>query len=426
MTAETLWALGERSIRELEVETGIMASGRAEIYGCIFGRDSLITALKLLHVHQNSKDDYYPMLVRKVLLNLAKLQGTEHNIESGEEPGKIIHEYRTEKFEHLSSGERPWHIYPDNVMRNYDTVDATPLFLMAVHQYWRETKDEETLATLTPHVRAALEWLLEHADTNGDGLIDYWFHPERKGGGLVTQSWMDSHDSVFFENSDDKPEYPIAPVEAQAYAFVALRYWSEYFAEGEPEFSKKLLYRALHLKKVFNEKYVLRAGGSTSLAYAIDGAGKPLSTPRSSMGHCLWAVYKDAEGVPESVLDLQYVSGVRRRLMGRDLFVRRAGVRTLSQRSRKFDPVSYHNGTIWPHDTAIIAEGFRNFGFVEDAKLLHGALLRAYEFFETPIELFAFTKRKYARYDGACQVQAWSAAALLVALSHKQHSGTLQ
>src|SRR4051812_47702521 len=119
---KALWDLGFETIKELEIEQGILASGKEEIFGCIFGRDSLITSLKLLRVYEKTKDPYFLTLVRKVLQNLAALQGTQINIESGEEPGKCIHEYRPSNHEHLTKDlETPWYLYPDNIMRNYDS-----------------------------------------------------------------------------------------------------------------------------------------------------------------------------------------------------------------------------------------------------------------------------------------------------------------
>jgi glycogen debranching enzyme len=229
-----LWELGVRSIKQLETEHGILASSREELYGCIFGRDSLITALKLLRICEKKPDPYFLNLVEKILRNLALLQGKEVNRESGEEPGKCIHEWRPSGHEHLTKHlETPWYLYPDDVMRNYDSVDATPLFLIAIHTYWNITKDENFLLAMNGAINGAITWVLDYADSNGDGLIDYQFHLERTHGGLRTQSWMDSTESVFFEHDSATPSYPIAPVEAQAYAYAALAKWGEYFARHD-------------------------------------------------------------------------------------------------------------------------------------------------------------------------------------------------
>ncbi len=230
-----LWQLGFNSIKDLEAPLGILASGREEAYGCIFGRDSLITSLELLEAYKRTYNPYFLGLVKKILLNLAALQGKEVQIESGEEPGKIIHEYRPERHEHLTQTlDHPWYVYPDNQMRNYDSVDSTPLFLLAAHQYYAVSKDEATIAELRPNIAAALTWLLEYGDTNHDGFIDYRFHPDRTFGGLKSQSWMDSTESLFYEESSGFPQYPIAPVEVQAYAYAALRAWSDYSKRPSP------------------------------------------------------------------------------------------------------------------------------------------------------------------------------------------------
>lgn len=416
-----LWELGVRSIKQLETEHGILASSRAEIYGCIFGRDSLITALKLLKIYEKKRDPYFLNLVGKILRNLALLQGIEVNRESGEEPGKCIHEWRPTGHEHLTKlAESPWYLYPDNVMRNYDSIDATPLFLIAVYEYWRITRDETFVLSMQHSVEQSLRWLLEYGDKNGDGLMDYEFHSERIYGGLRTQSWMDSAESVFFEHDTTTPKYPIAPVEVQAYAYAALCAWSEFYATRDVLRSLKLSSRALELRRLFNERYVLknRRTGYSRVAFAIDGEGRAMISPRSSMGHCLWAIAR-SESTSRSILDDRYIPGLVERLMARDMFVSRAGIRTLSSRSKNFDPLSYHNGTIWPHDTALLAEGFENFGYHKEAQQIREALRSAYKHFATPIELFGYSKGRFKEYKhangtgGACRIQAWSAAALL-------------
>src|SRR5579884_953831 len=133
---QQLWQLALNTIKELETENGILASSREEIFGCIFGRDSLVTCLKLLKVYSRTKDAYLLALVRKSLVNLMQLQGREVNIESGEEPGKCIHEFRPNGHERLTKLlKHPWYVYPDGAMRNYDSVDATPLLLIAAYRY---------------------------------------------------------------------------------------------------------------------------------------------------------------------------------------------------------------------------------------------------------------------------------------------------
>lgn len=423
MSNEELWEMGINSIHELEADQGILASARDEAYGCVFGRDSLVTSLMVLSVYKKTKDQYFLDLVNKILRNLAALQGKEVQIESGEEPGKMIHEYRPDNHDRLSRHPTsPWFIYPDNTLRNYDTVDATSLYLWAVYEWSRFAKEED-IQELMRSVHAALHWVLDRADHNSDGFIDYRFPPERRFGGLRVQNWMDSIESLFYEHTSSMPLYPIAPVEVQAYTFVALRCWSDFFKESDPSFSRELQKRANRLKRTFNERFVNVSARSVSLAFALDGEGRKLSSPRSSMAHVLWATYSK-NGVQESILEKKYIARLVKRLMAPDLFVPSAGLRTLSTRSKHFQPMSYHNGSIWPHDTEIFAQGLQNFGYTKGATRVRNSLIRSYTHFKTPIELFVYKNGhlEYVEEDGrsACRTQAWSAAALLELLSRIQ------
>lgn len=417
-STSNLWAIGFSTILELETAEGIMASGKNELFGCVFGRDCLITSLKLLKVFKTQNDNYFLTVVKKVLLNLGKLQGQVVNIESGEQPGKCIHEYRVDNHEHLTKNNlQPWYIYEDGAMRNYDTVDATSLFLIAVYEYYKITKDEEFLKIMLPNVKAALDWILKYSDSNDDGFVDYEFSTQRKFGGLKTQSWMDSFDSIFHEDGAEVA-YPIAPVEVQSYTFVALKSWSEFFKKTDETLSVILNTKAKDLKEKFNQKFVFETDTGLVIAFAIDGNGKALLAPRSSIGHCLWGVLDAEKNIQESILEEKYIPLLAERLLKDDLFEASAGIRTLSNQSKFFKPNSYHNGSIWPHDTAMIIEGLENFGFHEKAGQVRKALLSSYEFFQTPIELFVYENGKYSDYCGengqvACKKQAWSAAALL-------------
>lgn len=425
---EDLWQVAYASIQSLEDERGIVASSRSEVYGAVFGRDSLITGLKLLEVYEKTKDAYLLALVRKILESLSALQGRELVVESGEEPGKIIHEFRPSGHEHLTSATAKtmegaaWYLYPDEVMRNYDTVDATPLYLMLMQQYADLTGDMLFVETHIDQITGAVEWLCTYGDINGDLFIDYRFHPDRIAGGLRVQSWMDSTESLFFEESDEVPPYPVAPVEAQAYAYVALRAGGSLLARHNASLAAFAQDRAEQLQEKFNETFVLGARGEhVALACGLAGDGRLLVSPRSSMGHVLWATYREQDGSLSRVLSPAYVEGVARRLLASDLFVPQAGVRTLSTQSKRYDPVSYHNGSIWPHDTAILVEGLRRAGLHTEARLVREALLTAYEHFMTPIELFGFAQDGFVEYTTpqggkACRVQAWSAASLLSVL----------
>ncbi len=421
MTArDELWDIGMNAIRTLEVDRGILASGKEELYGCVFGRDSLITSLLLLRVYEKTQDAYLLSVVRKVLVNLAKLQGRETNIESGEEPGKIIHEFRPDNHEHLTKAlEHPWYLYPDGMMRNYDSVDATPLFLVAIERYYRLSNDEGILDLLKGNVSDALAWLLTSMDSHHNGFVGYQVHPDRTAGGLRVQSWMDSEESLFFEDRDEKPAYSIAPVEAQAYAYRALSVWHLLLRESEPNLADLLLARARDLREKFYEHFMLPNG---TPAFGIDGQGRLLASARSTMGHCLWMGARD-EGVYYSLFAPEDVGRVVQRLMQEDLFVPGAGIRTLSAASSKFEANSYHNGSIWPHDTALIALGMHDAGFEKEASEVREALLSAYEHFGVPLELFVhdtgLTSYESPGGQRACQTQAWSAAGLLAILAEE-------
>jgi glycogen debranching enzyme len=417
---QKFWDLGLRTIKELETDQGILASGREELYGCIFGRDSLITALILLDVHKKKHEPEFLDLVRKILLNQVLLMGKEENLESGEQPGKAIHEFRPSKHEHLTKREhRPWYLYADQVMRNYDSVDATPLLLIALYRFWQISGDGFFINQVLPAVNAGFDWLDKYSDSNKDGLIDYELSNSRQSGGLVTQNWMDSVESVFHETGEDLI-YPLAPVEVQAYAYLAYRLWADYFQQSDPDKSDNLNQKADRLKKVFNKKYPTEdPDGNFYFAFKIDGRGTPFRAVRSNMGHVLWAsTSKHDDGRVDSILTKGRAESVVRRLMMPDMFEPKAGIRTLSKLSSKFKPNSYHNGSIWPHDNALIAEGFEIHGFTKEARMVRDATLSAIEKFNSAIELFVYEENKYSEYSSiwgqsSCKNQAWSAAAIL-------------
>ncbi len=426
---EFFWNLGLQTIKELETDEGILASSRDELFGAIFGRDSSITAIKLLKVYKIKSDLYFLRLVRKILLGLARLQGKSVNIESGEEPGKCIHEYRPTNHERLSKlSVRPWYIYPDGKLRNYDSVDSTPLFLIACYRYFQLSKDYKFLSEVLPSIELGLEWLLDcgargksgvikciERDEDSDIFVDYEMPPQRKHGGLTTQSWMDSEASVFHEDGREVAR-PINPIEVQAYTFLAYRLWANYFKEVNPDKGSLLNERANRLKEQFNNQFITKKDSKVIIPFAIDGRGEPLVSARSTMGHCFWASLNPADDqIKETIFSEENLPLVLERIFRSDLFEPKAGVRTLSTESRRFSANSYHNGSIWPHDTGIIAEGLQDLGLIEDSQRLKEALLQAFWHFKTPLELFVFDKnyKEYEEGSGATSKQAWSAATML-------------
>lgn len=415
---EYFYNLGVKTIKDLEIPSGILASSSQEIYGCIFGRDSLITALKLLQAYSFDSDPYYLYLTKKILEGMFNLQGQEINIESGEQPGKCIHEYRQTAHERLTKlAAPPWYTYPDNTMKNYDSVDSTPLLLIATYRYFQKSNDENFIKDNKKKIFLALDWIFKFGDSNNDGFIDYKKHSERVSGGLEVQSWMDSSEAVFHED-EVSVQFPVAPVEAQAYAYLALMLWSNFFKKSKMK-SLKFLNKAKELKKIFNEKFVFGSSEYPFFAHAIDGTGKPLLSKRSNIGHILWASFRlSDDGYRDCIIADEYIEPLVKQLLEADIFEPHAGIRTLSKSSRVFDPISYHNGSIWPHDNSMIAEGMDNFGFSKEAHFVRRALFSAYEHFQTPLELFAYHEGSYLEYKNetgqiACQQQAWSAASMI-------------
>ncbi|HYE22456.1 MAG TPA: amylo-alpha-1,6-glucosidase [Verrucomicrobiae bacterium] len=417
---EYFWDLGLSAIKQLETDQGILASSRTEAYACIFGRDSAISALKILRAYKKTKDPYFLEVVRKILINLAVLQGRKENIESGEQPGKAIHEYRPEKHERLTKKlNPPWYVYEDDKMRNYDSVDSTPLFLICVYRYWQLSNDERFMEILMPNIRMGLDWIMEYSDSNGDGFVDYELSPKRVHGGLVTQNWMDSTESVFHETGGVLV-YPMAPVEVQAYVYLTYRLWSNYFKTREPALAEKFDQKAINLKELFNKKFpAVDPDGNYYLVSKLDGEGKQFRSVRSDMGHTLWAsLNMEDDGTVDSIVYAEDIPKIVKRLVMPDIFEPDAGIRTLSKLSVNFQPNSYHNGSIWPHDNAMIAEGFEVHGFLKEAKKIKAAVLKAIKHFKTPIELFVYIDGKYSEYisengSRACMIQAWTAASLL-------------
>ena len=422
---EDFYTMGLASLETLEVPEGILASSKEEIYGCIFGRDSLITTLKLLRAYHYRHNPYFLTLSRKVLLGIMRLQGSAVNIESGEEPGKSIHEFRISGHEHLTRAiTSPWYLYPDGTMRNFDSVDSTPLLLIAIYRYYQKSQDQEFLHEAMSHVEMALDWIFHYGDRKNEGLIVYEMPKERRSGGLMVQGWMDSSEAVFHE--DDTPiVFPLAPIEVQAYAYLALKLWGNFFRE--PKKRKKYKEKALQIKQQFNEKFIIHSLPRITLAHAVDGNKKPLISLRSSLGHVLWACRNPIDDkMTDSIIAKPYRDAIVRSILSPTIFEPEAGIRTLSKHSRAFSANSYHNGSLWPHDNSLIAEGMENLGYEDQAAIVREGIFRAYRHFRTPLELFVYDNGEYKEYTSltgqmGCRTQAWSAATMVseaLALMH--------
>lgn len=431
MTAQTLYQKAYKSLLELSTDEGINASGKDEIFGCIFGRDSFITILEILSAEQKYPNPELLKVCRNALRTLISLQGKEVNIESGEEPGKFIHEYRKDKHEHLTQGSHPWYVYPDGTMKSYDTVDSTPLALLAIHKYWEVTHDIDFLGEAMSAVKDALHWILSFGDKDGDLLLEFEFDKKRKHGGLVVQSWTDSRES-FTKADGSFTKYPIAPVEVQGYAWCALKVWARFFLESSKGnyalnslkdrlFGETLEFHAEKLKDKFNKSYIYKDRGLYFAAQALDGDKKRIEIPTGNVLILLWAAAKNEEGEYECIVEEDFIPDLVKRAFQKDMFDSDAGIRTMSSLSPTFNPNpdSYHNGSFWPVLNGLCWEGLLHFRYNLEAEKLQNATLKALRFFGEPVELFNKTfDGKYTPFisksgQTSCRVQAWSAGVQL-------------
>lgn len=414
---EEVYQLAYNSIDILHENGILFASSRDEAYGCVFGRDTAITVLLLLHTYTLIKDQKILDICLSSLFNLLKLQGKEINKESGEEPGKIIHEYRTSNYERLINRAQPWYVYPDGILRNYDSVDSTPLTLIALHKVNELTKGQY-LESFKPHVVSGLRWILDYGDKNGDGFIDYTFYDDREYGGLHVQSWTDSVASLKAIDGSF-PEYPIAPCELQALTWVCLRLWSATFLDHP--ISPELVKRSQLIKSKFKDAYIFNDPLTSRpfIAQALDGKGEAITTITANPAFFLWPVGPEGE-----TLAGEYVPSIVERLMMPDMFHPKGGIRTMSTTAITYNSTrhSYHNGSFWPMINGVAYLGFVSHGFKEQAKKLLDATLEAIDFFKTPIELYIIENNEYLEYISytgklGCRYQAWTAAALMAMLA---------
>jgi glycogen debranching enzyme len=388
-------ALLERSLRDLdmlltETPAGIVPYAGVPWYVAPFGRDSIVTALQLL--------PYQAGVAEGTLRFLASWQGRALDAFRDEEPGKILHEYR--RGEMANCREIPFIPY-------YGTIDATPLFVVLLAEYARWTGDLRLVRDLWPAVQAAMAWMRMHGDRDGDGYLEY---ATRSPLGLGNQGWKDSEDAV--SHADGRlAALPIALVEVQGYAYAALRGAAE-LADllGEPTTAAAWRTEAATLRERFNRDFWLEAEGTYALA--LDGDKRPCEVVASNAAHALWT----------GIVDDDRAAVMAKRLLADDMFSG-WGIRTLSVRERRYNPMSYHNGSVWPHDNAIAAAGFRRYRLPGAAESVAGSLFDASRHFEQARmpELFCgFTRQAgYGpiSYPVACAPQAWAAGSVFQVLT---------
>jgi glycogen debranching enzyme len=380
----------ERSLRDLGVlestleDQPFFAAG-VPWFATLFGRDSLITALQTLA--------YMPQIAEHTVRLLAKYQGQQVDEWRDEQPGKILHELRVGELARLN--EIPQGQY-------YGTIDATLLFLIVIGHHAAWTGDVRLFQELRSHVDRALAWIAAYGDLNNDGYVAYQSASDK---GLINQGWKDSGDAIV--NADGSlARPPIALVEVQGYVYLAKRSLADLFERsGEHDEAARLRREAEQLRARFNRDFWLEDKGFYALALQADH--QPAAVVSSNPGQALWTGIVDPDKAQRTV----------EALMADDMF-NGWGVRTLSTQERRYNPLGYHLGTVWPHDNAIIAAGFRRYGFDDAFQRIFMGIVQAslhFDTFRLP-ELFAgFARTDYGipvRYPVACHPQAWAAGAV--------------
>ncbi|HEX7022982.1 MAG TPA: glycogen debranching N-terminal domain-containing protein, partial [Trueperaceae bacterium] len=350
-----------------------------------FGRDALLTAFMML--------PWAPKVAEGTLRFLANYQGHKHDTFRAEAPGKIMHELRHGELTRL--GRTPHSPY-------YGTIDATALFVLLLHESYRHTGDLALVRELRPNWEAALAWMQAEGDLDDDGFLE--FQPGEAGKGLAVQSWKDSHDSMSHTDGS-LARGALAVSEVQGYAYAAYRAAAEFYgALREPANAVRWQRLAETLRRDFQRAFWLPELGT--YAMALDGDKQPLAVRSSDAGQLLWSGIVPEDVAPKLV----------QTLMSEEMWTG-WGIRTLGKSERRYNPVSYHNGSVWPHDTALIAGGMARYGFATEAARVREALfdLAASQPDRRAPELVA----GYPRTDGppvpypvACRPQAWAAGSI--------------
>ncbi len=363
----------------------IIAAG-APWFMTVFGRDSLLTGWMTLLAD--------PTLAQGVLETLARFQGDEVDERTEEEPGKILHEMRFAATSGLALGGGD--IY-------YGSIDATPLFVMLLGEVARWGLAPELVDRLLPHADRALDWIERFGDRDGDGYVEY---QRRNPVGLANQGWKDSWDGIRCADGT-LPDAPIALCEVQGYVYAAYLARAELADHaGDAPCRDRYRAKAAELRRRFSEDFWMDEQGTYALG--LDADKRPIDAVASNPGHCLWTGIVDPERAPR----------LADRLLQPDLSSG-WGIRTLATTMAAYNPVSYHNGSVWPHDNALCAAGLARYGFVEHAhRIIEDQLAAARAYNHRLPELFAGFPRDElgvpGTYPASCSPQAWASAAPLL------------
>lgn len=382
---------GRSDIRSLLMETrhGTALAAGVPWYAAPFGRDSLIASLQTLLLTARP--------ARETLRLLAAFQGKHEDEWRDEEPGKILHEMRRGELANLR--EIPHTPY-------YGSIDSTPLFLILISEVFRWTNDLKFIEELRGAIEAALAWIDDYGDRDGDGFVEYYRKAKR---GLINQGWKDSADAVMHDDGRQAGG-PIALAEVQAYVYFAKKRMAQLFADlGDADRSMRLLKEADDLRRKFNRQFWMEDEGF--FAMALDGNKQQVKTITSNPGQSLFT----------GIVDEDKAQRLAKRLVMPDMFSG-WGVRTVSKSAKTYNPMSYHNGTVWPHDNAIIVRGLKRCGFVEFANIVATGLFDTanhHAYYRLPELFCGFTRRGNnwpVNYPVACNPQAWAAGSIFMVL----------